>query len=51
VGLYQNLDYYKGSLVIEIDGPNGKVRVQDEPVLVTQHYQTEVTSYPIAGHV
>jgi phage tail sheath gpL-like len=51
VGLYQNLDYYKASLVIEIDGPNGKVRVQDEPVLVTQHYQTEVTSYPIAGHV
>jgi len=51
VGLYQNLDYYKASLVIEIDGPNGKVRVQDEPVLVTQHYQTEVTSYPVAGHV
>lgn len=51
VGLYQNLEYYKANLLIEIDGPNGKVRVQDEPVLVTQHYQTEVTSYPIAGHV
>jgi len=50
-GLVQNLDHYKESLVVEIDGTNGKVRLQEEPVLVTQHYQTEITSYPIAGHV
>jgi phage tail sheath gpL-like len=50
-GLVQNLEHYKGSLVIEIDSPNGKLKIQDEPVLIVQHYQTEVTSYPIAGHV
>lgn len=51
VALVQNMEHYKDSLVVEIDGPNGKVKVQDEPVLVVQHYQTEITSYPIAGHV
>lgn len=51
VGLVQNLGYYKQSLVCEVDGPNGKLRIQDEPVLITQHYQTEITSYPVAGHV
>lgn len=50
-GLVQNLQHYKESLIVEIDGPNGKVRLQEEPVLVTQHYQTEITSYPIAGRV
>jgi len=50
-GLVQNLAHYKSSLDVEIDGPNGKVRLQEEPVLITQHYQTEITSYPIAGHV
>lgn len=51
VALVQNIEHYKDTLVVEIDGPNGKVKVQDEPVLVVQHYQTEITSYPIAGHV
>lgn len=51
VALVQNMEHYKDSLIVEIDGANGKVKVQDEPVLVTQHYQTEITSYPIAGHV
>lgn len=50
-GLVQNLEHYKESLIVEIDGPNGKVKLQEEPVLVTQHYQTEITSYPIAGRV
>lgn len=50
-GLVQNLEHYKESLVVEIDGANGKVKLQEEPVLITQHYQTEITSYPIAGHV
>lgn len=51
VALVQNMEHYRDSLIVEIDGANGKVKVQDEPVLVTQHYQTEITSYPIAGHV
>lgn len=50
-GLVQNMDHYKTTMVVELDGPNGKVKVQDEPVLITQHYQTEITSYPIAGQV
>lgn len=51
VGLVQNLEHYKSTLLVELDGTNGKVKVQDEPVLVTQHYQTEISSYPIAGRV
>jgi phage tail sheath gpL-like len=51
VGLVQHLEHYKATLVCEVDGPNGKLRIQDEPVLITQLYQTEITSYPIAGHV
>ena len=50
-GLCQNPDYYKATLVVEVDGPNGKLKIKDEPVIVTQHYQTEITSYVIAGHV
>jgi phage tail sheath gpL-like len=51
VGLVQNLPYYRETLEVEIDGPNGKLRVRDEPVIVTQHYQTEITSYVVAGAV
>ena len=51
VGLCQNLDYYRQTLVVEVDAPNGKLRIQDEPVIVTQHYQTEITSYVVAGQV
>lgn len=51
VALCQNMDYYKKTLVVEVDGPHGKLKVQDEPVIVTQHYQTEVTSYVVAGKV
>jgi len=50
-GLVQNMGYYRDSLVVEIDGPNGKLKIQDEPVIITQHYQTEVTSSVVAGHV
>lgn len=50
-GLCQNMDYYKSTLVVEVDGPNGKLKIVDEPVLVTQHYQTEITSYAVAGAV
>jgi phage tail sheath gpL-like len=51
VGLVQNLPYYRQTLSVEIDAPNGKLRIRDEPVLVTQHYQTEITSYVVAGQV
>lgn len=51
VGLVQNLDYYRQTLTVEVDGPNGKLLIRDEPVLVTQHYQTEITSYAVAGAV
>lgn len=50
-GLCQNMDYYRKTLVVEVDGPNGKLKVQDEPVIVTQHYQTEISSYVVAGQV
>lgn len=48
-GLCQNPTYYRDSLVVEVDGPNGRLKIQDEPVIVTQHYQTEITSYVVAG--
>lgn len=50
-GLCQNMPYYQKKLVVEIDAPNGKLKVVDEPVILTQHYQTEVTSYAVAGQV
>lgn len=50
-GLCQNMGYYQKTLVVEVDGPNGKLKVQDEPVIVTQHYQTEISSYVVAGQV
>jgi phage tail sheath gpL-like len=51
VGLMQHLQYYQDTMVVEVDGPNGKLKIQDEPVIITQHYQTEVTSYVVAGQV
>lgn len=50
-GLMQNMEYYKATLLTEIDGQLGKLKIIDEPVLVTQHYQTEITSQYVAGHV
>lgn len=49
--LCQNPSYYKETLVVEIDGANQKLRIIDQPVLVTQHYQTEVTSEVVGGTV
>lgn len=51
VGLCQNMPYYQDNLVVEVDGPNGKLKILDEPVIVTQHYQTEITSAVVAGQV
>ena len=50
-GLFQNMEYYKNALLVEVDGPNGKLKIVDQPVLITQHYQTEITSEFVAGHV
>ena len=51
VGLVQNMPYYQQTLIVEIDAPNGKLKILDEPVIVTQHYQTEITSAVVAGQV
>lgn len=50
-GLCQHLEYYKSTLVVEIDGSNQKMKIIDEPVLVVQHYQTEITSEYVGGTV
>jgi phage tail sheath gpL-like len=50
-GICQNPGYYEDTLVIEIDAPNGRLKIVDEPVIVTQHYGTEITSYVVAGQV
>ncbi len=51
VALMQNAAHYKETLLVEIDATNGKVKIIEQPVLVTQHYQTETTSEFIAGTV
>ncbi len=50
-GLFQNLEHYKKTWLGAIDGASGKVKIIDEPVMVTQLYQWELTSNLIAGHV
>ena len=50
-GLCQHMAYYQQTLQVEIDAPNGKLKILDEPVIVTQHYQTEITSVVVAGQV
>jgi phage tail sheath gpL-like len=51
VGLCQHMEHYQNTLVVEIDGANQKMKVIDEPVLVVQHYQTEITSEYVGGTV
>ncbi len=51
VALMQNMPYYQNKLVVEIDAANGKLKILEEPVILTQHYQTEVTSNVVAGQV
>lgn len=47
----QNRDHYQKTLVLQIDGPNGRLKVQDEPVIMNALYQTAITSQWAAGHV
>lgn len=51
VALCQHMDYYRSVLHVEIDGSNQKLKIYDEPVLVVQHYQTEITSAYVGGTV
>ncbi len=43
-GLFTHLEHYKSTLLVELDPVNGKIKIMDEPVMVMQHYQTEITS-------
>lgn len=51
VARMQNRDHYQKTLVLQIDGPNGRLKVQDEPVIMNSLYQTAITSQWAAGHV
>jgi phage tail sheath gpL-like len=51
VALCQHPQYYESTLQVEIDGANQKLKIVDEPVLVVQHYQTEITSEYVGGTV
>lgn len=48
-GLMQNMDHYQDTLLVQVDGANGRLKIIDEPLLVTQLYQAEVTSAFVAG--
>jgi phage tail sheath gpL-like len=47
----QHRDHYQQTMVLQLDGPNGRVKVQDEPVVMNGLYQTMITSQWAAGHV
>ena len=47
----QNRDHYRKTLVLQIDGPQGRLKVQDEPVVMNALYQTAITSQWSNGHV
>ena len=51
LGRMQNRDYYEKTMLLQIAGPNGRLKVQDEPVIMNQLYQTMITSQWAAGHV
>lgn len=51
LGRMQNRDHYTKTMLLQIDGPNGRLKVQDEPVIMNQLYQTAITSQWAAGHV
>ena len=51
LGRMQNSDHYEKTMLIQIDGPRGRLKIQDEPVLMTQLHQTMITSMWAAGHV
>jgi hypothetical protein len=48
-GLMQNMAHYTKTLLTQITGT--KFKIVDEPVIMLQHNQTEITSKWVAGHV
>lgn len=48
-GLMQDMAGYQSDLQVEVAGATGRLKYQEKPRLITQHYQTEVTSEPILG--
>lgn len=48
-GLMQDMSGYQEDLVVEVAGASGRLKYLEKPRLITQHYQTEVTSEPILG--
>lgn len=47
----QNRDYYEKSMLVQLDGPRGLVKIQDEPIVMNSLYQNAITSMWSAGHV
>lgn len=50
-GLMVRKEFYKDNLVIDIDATNGKLKYDEQPVIMTQHYQTEITTGFVAGEI
>lgn len=50
-GLMVHREFYQENLVIDIDATNGKLKYDEQPVLMTQHYQTEITTGYVAGEI
>lgn len=48
-GLMQDMEGYADELLVEVNDTHGRLKVQDAPRLITQHYQTEITSQYLAG--
>lgn len=48
-GLMQDMAGYQEDLVVEVAGASGRLKYLEKPRLITQHFQTEVTSEPILG--
>lgn len=51
VGLFQNMEYYKQMMQVEVDGMNGKLKIIDQFVFVMQYYQMEIMSEFVVGYV
>lgn len=44
-GLFEERDYYRSQLLIEINKAQGTLVVHEVPVMLGQHYQTSITSF------
>ena len=48
-GLMQDMAGYAEELLVEVNDTHGRLKIQEAPRLITQHYQTEITSQYLAG--